>query len=163
MKIDDPNSILHVSSYKQNKDFLNYAKPYVNDEGKKFLKLNAPDCHTFFRLNHELTEISRKRTDFLKMKEKFFDNKNPEDVIQYDSTLRTNEFVESPDRREVDKKLKGSKDYQHGKKIAEKLTESANAFKKNKMNDKHVVELFSALNNNNKRFEKPQPLAFSND
>lgn len=86
MKIDDPNSVLHIANYHQNKDFEQYAKVIVEDS-KQYLKINAPDAFTFFRLHHELHEMNRKKARFLDMKSKYFDNKDPEDIIQYDENL----------------------------------------------------------------------------
>jgi len=37
----------------------------VETEGnQQFLKINAPDAYTFYRLNHEIEEMNRKKQNF---------------------------------------------------------------------------------------------------
>jgi len=126
MKIDDPNSVLHIANYHQNKDFDQYAKVIVEDN-KQFLKINAPDVFTFFRLHHELHEMNRKKTRFVDMKTKFFDNKDPEEVIQYDENLDNFDAINSGkgySSANKKKELKDQKEYQYAEDLAKKLKET---------------------------------------
>jgi len=119
MKIDDPNSVLHIANYHQNKDFDQYAKVII-EENKQYLKINAPDVFTFFRLHHELHEMNRKKQRFVDMKTKFFDNKDPEEIIQYDENLDNFDAITAGKKKEmVDKK-----EYQYAEEMAKKLKET---------------------------------------
>jgi len=126
MKIDDPNSVLHIANYHQNKDFEHYAKVIVEDN-KQYLKINAPDAFTFFRIHHELHEINRKKTCFLDLKNKFFDNKDPEEVIQYDENLDNFDMINSDKNYSTTGKKKETtdkKEHQYAEKVAKRLKET---------------------------------------
>jgi hypothetical protein len=70
----------------QNKEFNQLAEIGVIDQDQ-ILRINARDGLTFFRLHHEIDEINRKKENFEKMKEKYFDKKNPKDLVNYDKEL----------------------------------------------------------------------------
>lgn len=114
---------------------------YSNNEGKKVLKINAPDCQTFFRLHHEINEINRKREEFLNMKKKFFDQKDPAEIVDYDQTIKATGAVLNPE--EFKKKLKTTKEYQRGERLAKKFTSKIEIQHKTKMNEAQVANFLS--------------------
>ena len=91
-----------------------------HEEDSSYLKLNVPDCQTFFRLQHELYEINRKKQDFEEMKAKIFDKKDSQDLLEYDKRIKTVVAIQSQNMDDV-AKMKGSKNYQKGLKLAQKI------------------------------------------
>jgi hypothetical protein len=139
IKIDNPNSILHIANFHQNKEFEQYGK-VLTEDGNQILKINAPDAHTFFRLHHEIDEMKRKQGEFERMRRETFDKRQPEDLIHYDDALDKFENMDKED--DLKKwKNKGNKDYQQAVRIAEKLKED----KKKTLMDKNLAfELFAS-------------------
>lgn len=94
--------MLHIANYMQNKDF-NQITEIATVEDDQILKINARDGLTFFRLHHELDEINRKKDNFAKMKEKYFDKKDPKSLIHYDKELgdivNNTEQAQQPDKK----------------------------------------------------------------
>lgn len=142
--------MLHVAHYTQNKQLMDYVK--IEEEGdSNYLKMDVPDCHTFFRLQHELYEINRKKQDFEEMKAKIFDRKNEDDLFEYDKRLKTTIGVQIQSQENI-AKIKESKQYLKGKNLAQRIIPS-----KMKKMDTEVVEgrLNSAVDAmSNKKREK---------
>ena len=116
---------LFIPNYQQNKEFSKHVDvSCIQNLDQRFLKIKTPDYLTFFRIQHEIGEIKRKKERFLEMKEKYFDKKDPEDLIKYDQNIRCN--CHSQENDETNKKVKNSLAYLKGRKIGEKLNPNKN-------------------------------------
>jgi len=84
--------------------------------------MKVSDYHTFFRLQHEISEIKRRKDDFNLMKSKIFEKKDPKTLLKYDSQLKFNENNNFNDLNE--QKLQESEGYLKGLKMGMKLKSS---------------------------------------
>jgi hypothetical protein len=110
------------------------------------LKINVNDCYTFFRLHHELDEVSRKKDEFLKIKAKFFDKRDPEDLIKYDDELDKFDAIQNNSTQPKEtKNFKDSKEYEFACRVAEKLKDGRKRKDSRFTGENIAFEFFSGL------------------
>ena len=115
--IEDANCLLHISNYKQNRDFEKFVQIKTHNN-KNILKINTPDSLTYFRLQHELSEAKRKQEQFNILRNDRIKGLMTQNLIDYDKKIMNEDDM---NHNEIEEKIKQTKFYKKGLELGKLL------------------------------------------
>ena len=127
-------------------------------DNKNMLKINVQDTFTYFRLEHEISEVKRKQEQFKILQNDHINSLINHDLVDYDKKMMD---AENMNQFEVEEKIKETKSFKKGLDLGKLLKPS---IKKDNEHDitEFIGNTFSMKNNFNhkesQKFWKLKPI-----